>query len=66
MPKHKHEEEKAAKAVAKEEEKAETVKLTEREVRWMAFLEAHKKQNPEKHATRLAEGKFKTIPDSFV
>ena len=70
MPKNKHEEEeKAAKAAAKEEEKAaivETPVLNEREMRWMAFIEAHKKQNPVKHAQRLAQGAFKTIPDSFV
>lgn len=49
-----------AKKVEKEEPKSE------RQVRWEAFLEAYKRSNPAKYESRLKEGKFSSIPESFV
>ena len=46
-------------------EKEEKVEQTDREKRWEAFLVAHAKQNPVKHAQRLAAGELKVIPASF-
>jgi len=40
-----------------------TEKKSAQKVRWEAFLEAHKKQNPVKHEQRLKEGL--TMPDNF-
>lgn len=36
------------------------------EVRFKAFLEKYKEQNPEKFAIKEAKGEFNKIPDSFV
>lgn len=38
-------------------------KKSGQKARWNAFLAAHEKQNPEKHATRLKEGL--TMPENF-
>lgn len=46
------------------EEKVEKAAKTEQEVRWEAFLEAHKKQNPAKHAAREKAGELK-MPANF-
>lgn len=48
----------------KVEKAAKTKEEVEREARWGAFLEAHKKQNPAKHAAREAAGELK-MPANF-
>lgn len=67
-------EEKAAAEAAKEAEKAakaeakaaaEAAKVDPRQERWEEFLTKHAKQNPAKHAQRLAAGELDKIPDSF-
>lgn len=54
--------------MAKEEVKKvekEEVK-SDRQVRWEAFLAKYEKSNPAKFESRKQEGKFNSIPDSFV
>ena len=40
------------------------IQKTNQEIRWDAFLEAHKKQNPVKHEARLKAGELK-MPANF-
>jgi len=46
-----------------EEEVPAVEKKSERQVRWDAFLEKHKAQNPEKHAARLEAGELEMPAD---
>lgn len=48
----------------KVEKAAKSPEEAEREARWEAFLAAHKKQNPEKHAAREKAGELK-MPANF-
>jgi hypothetical protein len=55
--------EKEVKQVAEDE--VAVAPKSDRDLRWEVFLAAHAKQNPVKHAQRLAAGELSKIPDSF-